>query len=1159
MCFLNGRFRRTYRLLILASLSVVCLMTAAFPVSPACAQIEMQFQPLNQVPTGDLPGQDYWNAHVQYREAEYRRAGNDFARGAQTAFKYGTNRFLDSCCYWVMNGECRLHMGDYAGAIEQYELAIKLYLQYTRDNWQGRVTQPNIALNNTAVQRAQITWYTPQRQIAIPGLPDSMQMMFGRLDAERAFVEGGAVQNPEFRNVNAIEFMRTIAIALQRRRWIKGPICQYDPFSKTILDTLKTAGTGDASLLSKCNQVLFGLALAGNGELDRAREQLGNSLQFGAGMDHPLTPFAMLELARILAEQGDPASALTMAMEASFSAAVFQNVDVVEQSLALASELHLRANRAPYPPLQPAIVWAARNRAPQMQISLAIRQADGLAESGASPASLKMLDDAQRLGARSDVLRGPLSGRLIYLRAVNLFAAGDFAAGSEALVNGLKNYAPGSRWLYQINLVNQSLANRVLTTRQADLMYGLLLGDPGEIHWRTDPIEAMSFLASPHLPSIETWLDIAIENRSYDRAVEIAELLRRHRFFSTQPLAGRLLSMRWVMHGPDEAVGEASLAQRADFLTRVPAYAELTRLASQTRQSLLAIPVQPAADSDREKEQRNLFVQMMKTANQQESLLASMALKREPAGMVFPPATDLSQLRSMLTAGSVVLYAIQTERACHIFEISPRATRLLASHRIREVPQFVNRILKELSLTERQLKQDQLQSVEWKQTLLEQTAALLPGFAPPQAGSALVIIPDGTLWNLPFEVLLFGTSPDDARFLVDACTPRYAPTLNLAIVPSRRSKPPVRNAIFSGQLDKSLPIEPVRDAVRKLAALTADSGNWEERLMIPSSLLGSVLDQMIVLTGMEMPRREGPFGLLPAQKDVGRTGNTLAAWQSLPFEGADVMLLPCFESAGATGVTADAGQDLFLTTMGLVASGSRTVLISRWPTRGKSAIDLTTNYVELAGQAPAAEALQAARKKVRELALEFPLEPRTEAPGKPADPPVQLLMDHPLFWAGYMVIDLPTIPDRNPATEAAAAESAEAKPSADGAAGTAPGDPVPGDPAMPAAGMNPDANKQLPPADPQAADKPPTDPGPPDPAKQEPSGNAPAGAGGSGGGNTPPGNPSPGNPPSPGEPAGPPSGSGSGSGGAGTSGTGSGSGSGTGSGSGGSSALFNLL
>jgi len=982
-----------------------------------------------QIATRNLPGNDYYLAFGQYYQGEYRRAGNDFARGAQTALKFGSARFLDSCCYWTMNGECRFHLGDYAGAITQYEEAIRLYVQYTNDDWQSRVTQPQVInVDVAAVQRSQVNWMTPQRNVAIPLLPDSMQMLFGRLDAALAFQVGGVVANPEFRQVDAIEIMRTTAVALQRRRWIKGDVCQYDSFSRTILDALQKAGTGDASILSKCNLVLLGLALAGNGDLDRAREVLANSLQFGAGMDHPLTPIAMLELARIYYQTGDTARAASLAAEASFVAGIFRQYDIVEQALALGTEIHLRTNRSVYPLLERAIAWASRDRAHLTQVSLAIRMADCLAESGAVDASMKLLDDTQRIGGRTDILRGPLAGRLGYLRAVNQFYTGNFDVGRQTLIESLNNYAGGSRWLYQLSLVNGLVATgRAITSRQADTLYGLLLGDPQEIHWRSDPIEAMSYLASPHLPSIEAWLEIAIENRNFDRAVEIAELLRRHRFYASLPMSGRLMSMRWVMHGPDYAMDEKARAQRTDFMTRNPAYADLVANANRIRQALLSIPLQPDAESDREKEQRDLFVELMQTSAKLESQLASFSLRREPAQMIFPQQSDLSVVRSNMPGNATVLYIAATERSHWIFECGSRGTKLLAQHKNRDVATFVNKLMKEFSLAEKQITVDQLQNAEWRENVLELTTKFLSGFdvASLSAETGLVVVPDGYLWYLPFEVLLFGPDPETATMLGEAVPIRYSPTLALAMNAGGNWKKANRVAVFPGRMDNSLEVDLSVAVAKEITGRSTDSGTWSERLMIPGSLLGNVADQFVVLTQMDMPKQGGPFALMPVQKDIGRSGNNLAAWLALPMEGPDSVLLPAFDSNGSVGVRSGAdGSDIFLTTMGLMASGTRTVMISRWPTRGQSALSITNRFQENLAKWPAVNAMFEAQKWMREQKPDLALEPRI----KKTPDLVELTASHPFFWAGYMTMEIPVVdPPRVPDPAEKKADEAEGK------------------------------------------------------------------------------------------------------------------------------------
>ena len=83
-------------------------------------------------------------------------------------------------------------------------------------------------------------------------------------------------------------------------------------------------------------------------------------------------------------------------------------------------------------------------------------------------------------------------------------------------------------------------------------------------------------LSTPHGAVLEHWFEAVIKNtREQDLALEIADRARRHRFFSTLPMGGRLLSLRWILEGPPELLGERGLLQRQDLLARYPKYAQL--------------------------------------------------------------------------------------------------------------------------------------------------------------------------------------------------------------------------------------------------------------------------------------------------------------------------------------------------------------------------------------------------------------------------------------------------------------------------------------------------------------------------------------------------------------------------------------------------------
>ena len=85
---------------------------------------------------------------------------------------------------------------------------------------------------------------------------------------------------------------------------------------------------------------------------------------------------------------------------------------------------------------------------------------------------------------------------------------------------------------------------------------------------------------------MERWFEIAVSSRNFDLAIEVAEKVRRHRFYSSLPLGGRMLAFRWMLHGPEEAINDQAKKERQDFFARYPEYKLLADRATAARAEL---------------------------------------------------------------------------------------------------------------------------------------------------------------------------------------------------------------------------------------------------------------------------------------------------------------------------------------------------------------------------------------------------------------------------------------------------------------------------------------------------------------------------------------------------------------------------------------------
>jgi CHAT domain-containing protein len=120
-------------------------------------------------------------------------------------------------------------------------------------------------------------------------------------------------------------------------------------------------------------------------------------------------------------------------------------------------------------------------------------------------------------------------------------------------------------------------------------------------------------------------------------------------------------------------------------------------------------------------------------------------------------------------------------------------------------------------------------------------------------------------------------------------------------------------------------------------------------------------------------------------------------------------VLPGFHTPAETslmqkriGLGGGTGEEVFLCVCGLMASGSRTILLSRWRVGGQSTVELMREFVQ---ELPHSAANVAWRRSV-ELAGGRALDPATEPRLRTAKSADGLVgADHPFFWAGYLLVD----------------------------------------------------------------------------------------------------------------------------------------------------------
>ena len=739
----------------------------------------------------------------------------------------------------------------------------------------------------------------------------------------------------------------------------------------------------------------------------QAAQKLRSALKFNNGMDHQLTPIALLALSKIVFQEGDSKTASQLALEASYSAAVYEQFDLIEDALSFGSLIHLSQSNTIYPPLAPAIQWTGFNRRPRLaRSSLLIRLADGYIEANDSALASQTLNQARRSMSGTDLGRSKLAGQITYLRSALAFMTGQ--DGNGDLKNALSQFQNSSLWLFRLQLVNNSLASGAIGQRQAELMYERLLLDPVAGHWTINPMETMAYTTSAHVGAMQRWFEILVARKNHEKAINVSERIRRHRFYESLPMGGRLMALRWMLTAPADLLPANSINQRQEFYKRFPQFAESVEQMDDIQNQLEKLPLKPDEDSAEQTQQRDLFVQLLKLSQLQETTIRSVALKRQAADFVFPAPIDFSGISKSLKPHQVVITSLQTNSGYHQYAITQNTRRYLGVIRERDLRRGISKLYKSLGITDANnaIESSVLTSDEWKQHAAALKKIVFENYHDDQWNNfqEAIIVPDGILWYLPFEILQTGAAANAWTNLNESIKMRYLPMISMITNSKRKSKGDTRLAVVTGKMHLKAELDLTQRGFEELSDNLTNAIQFNRQTKIPSNLTNTVTDTMLVWHDLKADSKSGPFGLTPFFLDKGREGSTLGTWLRSPWAGCERVILPAYSSLAAGGLKSKStGAELFYTACGLMASGTRSVLISRWRAGGKNSIGLSGQFVVDSKSMSSVEALESSSKAARnkELTLENEIRIKPSRGFKGT-----FKADHPFFWAGNMLVDL---------------------------------------------------------------------------------------------------------------------------------------------------------
>jgi len=979
-----------------------------------------------------VPTPAYHAAFGDFYDGDYRSALEQFKANSRGSIKTTQSRWIDSICYETMQGECHYQMGQFADALGHYTNALELYQAFP--TWLSQVVfQP---MRGDPGAKKPPPWQVRRLQAPLGQLPYKMSLEQGQaVLSSQQVSQGGPVQQASMYPVEPAEIVRCTALAIRRRGELLGPLAAHDPLIDSIISTLQRRPAQNQWADAWFNLEL-GLALSAGGRTAAAIPILQRATLASGEFEHPLTAVAHLELGRLAMAANDFPAAAVHFEEASYASYYYTDMNrlpdlgVMEEAFRFGALNHLLANgKGIFPPLATAAVWAKANHCRQLCVSLLTLAAENQLVLGQTQAAMTLLEEARTFIGNKTMAGGRLAFRRMYLAATALYQARKTADG-DALLTKVLYYlrAGGSLWLFHIQEVDDYYSGGgrggVSAARAAIDLYPIVLRDPQPADWLTDPMESLAALSTPNGPIFEHWFEAAVARKDHELAVEVADRARRHRFLTSLPLlGGRLESLRWVLEGPKELLPPQALLQRQDLLTRYPLYKDLLDQAAALRRELAAVPL-VQDDAEKTKKQGKAMGQLMAIGRKQETVLREIAVRRDPAAIAFPPLKTTAEIQKSLPPGHALLIFFATSRNLHAFLLSREK---YASWQVASSSQVVARqsaaLLRELGNISQnyELSSKDLADGTWRKTAKELLDGLLKSS---QADfttkfEELIIVPDGHLWYVPFEALQV-QAEGQLRPLISRFRIRYAPTAGLAMATVDLGRRRGNTAIVVGKLNAKMEEGAIESTVKDLSKSLPGCVTLKMPLPASAPIYANFIDRLLVLDELSPVAETDPYGWSPLPTERTKTSSPLGEWFQLPRRGPDEVILPGYRSASesplkkvdasrrtvrGTADTVRPGNEIFLSLCGIMATGTRTILISRWRSGGQTSLDLVREFAQELPHTTPADAWQRAVQVVSNSTVSSESEPRIKkTTGEQTDSAAQRAT-HPFFWAGYLLAD----------------------------------------------------------------------------------------------------------------------------------------------------------
>ena len=357
-------------------------------------------------------------------------------------------------------------------------------------------------------------------------------------------------------------------------------------------------------------------------------------------------------------------------------------------------------------------------------------------------------------------------------------------------------------------------------------------------------------------------------------------------------------------------------------------------------------------------------------------------------------------------AGTALLEYVVTEDVTYLFTVARAAGGAAAEVRVSTLPIKRAELARQVEDFRRQLAARDLgfraSAVKLHDLLLKPAAAQLRG------KTNLVIAPDDTLWDLPFQALLTGAN----RFLIEEAAVAYAPSLTVLREVTRRRKESADTsaatllalgnpllgretarraapALRDGKLD------PLPETEQEVKALKLLYGMSRSKVYVGAEAredrVKSEAGQASILhlaTHGVLNNASPMYSHLAFAEGGADEDGLLEAWELMQLDlKADLVVLSACETArGRVG----AGEGMIGLSWAMFIAGVPSIVVSQWKVESAGTRDLMVNFHRALIAPPAAGREKPAKSEaLRQAALKLLKNPETS---------------HPFYWAGFVLV-----------------------------------------------------------------------------------------------------------------------------------------------------------